>query len=88
MFKLAVFDIQHLNPNRDDFFAFIIFLCIKLQERLIKIQRFHISKSYLKFQRVPELSHSVQPPPPSPPSFFVEICQFKFFVMAEKAFGL
>ena len=35
------------------------FLCIKLQERLIKIQCTHISKSYLKFWHVPELDHSV-----------------------------
>ena len=30
-----------------------LFICIKLQERLIKIQLAHISKSYLKFQHVP-----------------------------------
>ena len=62
MFKLAVFNIQHLNSNREDFFAFIYYyyyFCIKLQERLIKIQCAHISKSYLKFRYVPELSHSV-----------------------------
>ena len=59
MFKLAVFNIQYLNSNRKDFFAFF-FLCIKLHERLIKIQCAHIIKSYLKFRSVPELSHSVQ----------------------------
>ena len=32
------------------------FLCIKLQERLIKIQHVPISKSYLKFRNVSELS--------------------------------
>ena len=57
MFKLAVFNIQRFNSNREDFFAFI-------------------SKSYLKFQRVTELSHSVHrginPPHPSktPSSLF------------------
>ena len=78
MFKPAVFNIQHLNSNREDFFTFIFLFCIKLQERLIKIQYAHFSKSYLKFWHVPELSHSVhrginaakkQPPPyfwPSP----------------------
>ena len=59
MFKPAVFNIQHLNSNREDFFTFIFLFCIKLQERLIKIQYAHISKSYLKFWHIPELSHSV-----------------------------
>ena len=59
MFKLAVFNIQHLNSNQEDFFAFMFFLSIKPQERLIKIQHAHISKSYLKFQHVPEISQSV-----------------------------
>ena len=57
MFKIAVFNIQHLNSNREDFFASIF--CIKLQERLIKTQCTHINKSYLKFRHLPELSHSV-----------------------------
>ena len=61
MFKLAVFNIQYLNSNQEDFFAFIylFIFCFKLQERLIKIQCTHINKSYLKFRHVPELSHSV-----------------------------
>ena len=58
MFKLPVFNIQHVNSNREDFFVKIL-SCIKLQERLIKIQCAHISKSYLKFRHVPELGHSV-----------------------------
>ena len=68
MFKLAVFNIQYLNSNREDFFSFIFFLSIKLQERLIKISCAHISKSYLEFWHVLELSDSVHqginPPPP------------------------
>ena len=87
MFRLAVFNIQHLNSNREDFFAFIFFLCIKLQETLIKIQRAHISKSYLKFRHMPELSHSVDRGingPSKAPSclFFVkppENCPIPFF---------
>ena len=58
MFKPAGFNIQHLNSNREDFFAFILFFYIKLPKKLIKFQRAHISKSYLKFWHVPELSHS------------------------------
>ena len=72
MFKLAVFNILHLNSSH-------IFLCIKLHERLIKIQCAHISKSYLKFQHVPELSYSahrvINPPPPkkkTPSSLFFD----------------
>ena len=57
MFKLAVFNIQHLNSNRQDFFTFIFFFAFIFS--LIKIQCAHISKSYLKFRHVPELSHSV-----------------------------
>ena len=38
----------------------------------MKIQLAHVSKSYLKFRHVPELSHSVHrgiiPPPSKPPS--------------------
>ena len=74
MFKLAVFNIQHLNSSREDFFAFIFFLSIKMQERFIKSQRTHISKSYLKFRHVPELSHSVHPginPPQKHPPYFL-----------------
>ena len=73
MFKLALFNIQHLNSNREDF-AFIFFLCIKLQERVIKIQHAYISKSYLKFWHAPELSHGVHQginhPEKHPPPFF------------------
>ena len=73
MFRLAVFNIQHLNSNLEDFFIFIFFLCIKPQERLIKIQYAHISKSYPKLRHVPELSHSVHrginPPQKHPPIF-------------------
>ena len=81
MFKLAVFNIQHLNLNREDFFALIFFLCIKLQERLIKIQCVHISKSYHKLEHVPELSHSVHhasrnhPPTPALKNILPIFCQ-------------
>ena len=55
-------------------------------ERLIKIKCTHISKSYLKFRHVPELSHSLhqginpnpQPPPPHPPP--KKKASFLFFV--------
>ena len=77
MFRLAVFNIQHLNSNREDFFTFIFLLCIKPQEILIRshqrIQYAHISKSYPKLRHVPELSHSVHrginPPQKHPPIF-------------------
>ena len=59
LWGLAVFNIQHWNSNSRRFLRIYFFLCIKLQERLIKIQCAHIIKSYLKFQHVPELSHSV-----------------------------
>ena len=75
MFKPAGFNIQHLNSNREDFFAFILFFYIKLQEKLIKFQHAQISKSYLKFWHVPELSHSVHrginPTQKLPPSYFL-----------------
>ena len=74
MFKLAVFNIEHLISSREDFFAFF-FLCVKLQEISIKIQYAHISKSYLKFRHVPELSQSVHrginPLPKHPPPYFL-----------------
>ena len=42
---------------------------------MIKIQRAHISKSYLKFRHVPELSHSMHqgiiPPQKHPPPYFL-----------------
>ena len=43
---------------------------------MIKIQRAHISKSYLKFRHVPELSHRVHrgitpPPQKHPPLYFL-----------------
>ena len=41
------------------FLRIYFFLCIKLQEKLMKIQCADISKSYLKLCHVPELSHSV-----------------------------
>ena len=41
------------------FLRIYFFLCIKLRERLIKIQCTRINNSYLKFRHVPELSHSV-----------------------------
>ena len=76
LFKLAVFGIQHLNLNRDwRALCIYFFLCIKLQERLIKIQLAHNSKCYLKFWHAPDLSHSghqgINSPPKkhSPPSF-------------------
>ena len=57
MFNLAVFNIQHFKSRR--FLQIYFFLCIKRQERLIKIQCALISKSYLKFRHVPLLSHGV-----------------------------
>ena len=53
----------------EKFLRINFFLCIKLLERLIKVQCSHISKLFLKFHHVPELSHSVHrginplPPP-------------------------
>ena len=41
------------------FIYLFMYFCIKPQERLIKIQLAHMSKSYLKFRHVTELSHSV-----------------------------
>ena len=32
MFKLAVFNIQHLNSNREDFFAFIFFFALNCRK--------------------------------------------------------
>ena len=32
MFKLAVFNIQHLKSNRDDFFAFIFFFALSCRK--------------------------------------------------------
>ena len=53
----------------------LFFLCFKLQKRFIKIKCAHISKSYLKFQHVPELRHSVhrgiKPPQKHPPPYFL-----------------
>ena len=51
------------------------FLRITQQKRLIKIQFAHISKSYLKFWHLPELSHGVyrgiNPPQKHPPPSFL-----------------
>ena len=32
MFKLAVFNIQHLNSNREDFFTFVFFLALNCRK--------------------------------------------------------
>ena len=56
MFKVAVFNMQHLNSNQEDFLAFIFFNCIKLQQRLIKIQCTQINKSYNFCQALYKLS--------------------------------
>ena len=71
-----MFSLQHLNSNWGKrTICIYFFLYIKLQERLIKIQLAHISKTCLKFRHAPKLSHSVHqginPPPPKhrPPSY-------------------
>ena len=83
MFKLAVFNIHHLNSNWEDFFAFIFFVCLKLQERWIRIKCAHIGKSYLKFRHAPELNHSVHQGINLPASYFLpsllEIVQAPLF---------
>ena len=67
--KRSIFSNSAFNFKSRRFLSIYFFLCIKLQERLIKIQCAHIRKSYLKFCHVPELNHSVHrginPPPPS-----------------------
>ena len=56
IFKRAVFNIQHLNSNWEDFLAFILFFVLNCRNGC-KIQCAHISKSYPTCTR---LSHSVQ----------------------------
>ena len=67
--KSSIFKNSAFNFKSRRFIRIYFFLCIRLQERLIKIQCAHIRKSYLKFSHVPEFSHSVyrgiNPPPPS-----------------------
>ena len=73
-----MFSVQLLNLNGDRrTLRIYFFLRIKLQERLIKIQLAHISKSYIKFLHAPELSHSVHRginpfPSKTPSSLFLE----------------
>ena len=50
LLNLAVFNIQHLKLDREELFAYIFFLSIKLQERLILSQLVPINKSNLKFR--------------------------------------
>ena len=73
MFKLAVFNIQHLNSNREDFFALIFSFALNCGKDWSKFNA--LSKSYLKLRHVPELSHSahrdINPPQKHPPPYFL-----------------
>ena len=58
MFKLAVFNIQHLNSNREDFFAFIFFFALNCRKDWSKFNLL-TSAIPIKFRHAPELSHTV-----------------------------